>query len=377
MKTVGRRGTASGPGRVEREQREEETMVTGRIAGPLLVAALAIGLGVGEAAAQEVERLAGTEVAVYNLAGRVDVVAGSGTEVVVRVRRGGSDGGRLTLERGRIEGRETLRVRYPGDEIVYPEMGRGSRSTVSVRADGTFSDGGRGGTERVTVQGSGDGLEAWADLTVEVPAGRSTEVYLAVGHAEARGVTGDVRLDTGSGEVRASGVEGRLIVDTGSGSVDVSDVRGEVLVDTGSGRIDVARVSGERVELDTGSGGVQATGVEARSLRIDTGSGMVRIEDVSSADVEIDTGSGGVELELRTDVERLVVDTGSGGVTVRVPDGLGAEIELETGSGRIQVDVPVSVRSAGRDSFRGRIGDGRGTVSIDTGSGGIRLLPAG
>src|SRR5260221_2823754 len=39
-----------------------------------------------------------------------------------------------------LRGRETLRVIYPDDEIVYRELGRGSNTTLRVRDDGTFND---------------------------------------------------------------------------------------------------------------------------------------------------------------------------------------------------------------------------------------------
>ncbi|MEX2467976.1 MAG: hypothetical protein WD995_13785, partial [Gemmatimonadota bacterium] len=201
-------------------------------------AALAVGLALGAStpsSAQEVARLSSADVAIYNLAGRVDVVSGTGSEVVVRMSRGGRDGAQLTLEQGTSGGRETLSVRYPSDEVVYPAMGRGSTTTLNVRPDGTFSGGWRIGGDRVRVRGSGDGLEAWADLVVEIPVGRDTEIYLATGELEASGVTGDLRLDTGSGSVRAVDITGSVTIDTGSGRVEVADIRGDVMVDTGSG----------------------------------------------------------------------------------------------------------------------------------------------
>lgn len=337
----------------------------------VLLASATVPLG-----AQEVERLSGRDVAIYNLAGRVEVVAGTGPDVVVRIAREGSDADRLAVETGRIGGRETLRVVYPEDEVVYPPLGRGSTTTRTLRPDGTFSDG-RGGGDRVRIRGSGSGVEAWADLVVEVPAGRSTNVYLAVGEAEARGVDGDLRIDTGSGGVRASDLSGALDVDTGSGRVTLSDIRGGVNVDTGSGSIEAARLTGGGVTLDTGSGSITLEDVQAPSLWVDTGSGGIRMSGVRSTDVEVDTGSGSVEIELLTDVERLLVDTGSGSVTVTVPSDFGAEVELDTGSGRIEVDFPMDVRTVRRDELRGRIGDGAGTLSIDTGSGGIRLRRGG
>jgi hypothetical protein len=59
-------------------------------------------------AAQEVQRLAGQDVAVYTLAGRVRVVSGSGAEVVVRITRGG--GGCVTAPRRNRPDRRTLDV---------------------------------------------------------------------------------------------------------------------------------------------------------------------------------------------------------------------------------------------------------------------------
>jgi len=324
--------------------------------------------------AQEVERISGRSVAIYNLAGHVEVVRGSGSDVVVRVDRGGSDASELRIETGDIRGVSTLRVIYPDDEIVYPEMGRGSNTSLNVRADGTFSDGGRGRDERVQIRGRGAGLEAWADLVVEVPAGREVSVYLATGAVEARGVDGDLKIDTGSGPVTASDISGSLDVDTGSGSISVRGVAGPLRVDTGSGRVSVSDVRGDFIEIDTGSGGVTGVSLDARTLSVDTGSGSIELERVTSREILLDTGSGSIDIELLSDIDRLDADTGSGSITVRAPDSLGATVDIETGSGGIDLDFPVEVRSVRRDELRGTIGDGRGEINIDTGSGTIRLL---
>lgn len=326
--------------------------------------------------AQEVQRISGNDVAVYNLAGKVDVVQGSGSDVVVRIARGGRDASRLRIETGPIRGRSTLRVIYPDDRIVYPEMGRGSTNSSRVRPDGTFSDGdgrGRDG-DRVEIRGRGNGLEAWADLVIEVPAGRSLAVYQMVGEVDARGVDGDLLIDTGSGRVSAVDIAGSLDIDTGSGSVMVRGVVGDLRVDTGSGRVEVSDVRGRQIEVDTGSGSVRGGNLSADLVAIDTGSGSIEVTSVTSRNVMLDTGSGSIDIELTTDVDRLEADTGSGSVTVRAPAGLGATVDIETGSGGIDLDFPVEVRSVRRDRVRGTIGDGRGEITIDTGSGSIRLL---
>lgn len=324
--------------------------------------------------AQEVERVSGRDVAIYNLAGRVEIVRGSGSDVVVRIDRGGRDADELIVETGQVRGRATLRVIYPHDEIVYPEMGRGSNTSLSVRDDGTFSDGGNGRGDRVRIRGRGDGLEAWADLVIEVPVGSEVDVNLAVGEVEADGVEADLSIDTGSGAVTALDIAGSLEVETGSGSIVVRGVEGDLYAETGSGRIEASEVRGREIEIDTGSGSVRGYDLSADVLGVDTGSGGIELERVSATDVSLDTGSGSIDIELLTDIDRLDADTGSGSITVRAPAGLGATVDIETGSGGIDLDFPVEVRTIRRDEVRGTIGDGRGEINIDTGSGSVKLL---
>jgi DUF4097 and DUF4098 domain-containing protein YvlB len=80
-----------------------------------------------------------------------------------------------------------------------------------------------------------------------------------------------------------------------------------------------------------------------------------------------------VRLSVDSDVDDLSIDTGSGDVTLYVPRSLGAEISAETGSGGIRSSVPLDILRKERDSLRARLGDGRGRVYLETGSGSIHL----
>lgn len=347
-----------------------------RRVGALLLPGIALAAIVGasvQAAPQEY-RIGGDHVAVYNLAGEVNIVPGAGNEVAVTIEPRGSDAGRLEVESGEIRGRQTLRVRYPSDRIVYGDLSRGSRTRLRVRNDGTFGDRASLRGETVTIQGSGRGLEAWADMTVAVPPGQRLSLYLGAGATGVRNVDGDLEIDTGSGAVESAGTNGPLSIDTGSGTVTVMGANGPLEVDTGSGGVTVEDVTGERVVLDTGSGSVRVSGLRSQYVEVDTGSGRVSLLAVAAPNILIDTGSGGVELDLTADVDRLEVDTGSGGVTLRVPGDLGAQIEADTGSGTIEVEVPVDERTRRRTYLQGAIGDGRGSIELDTGSGSIRVL---
>jgi lia operon protein LiaG len=345
-----------------------------------VAAALAL-LGIGDAAgAQATERRAvsGDAVAVYNLAGVMRVEGGGGNEVVVEIRRGGPDGGRLRIETGERRNWQTLRVIYPSDRIVYPRLeGWGSRTTLRVDDQGYFNesgDRGWGGGNRVEIRGSGSGLEAWADLRVVVPRGKRVAVHLAAGDAILSNVDGDLMVDVSAASITTERTRGRLTLDTGSGSVRVADAQGSVSLDTGSGSVTVSDIRGDDLTMDTGSGSINGRNIEVRSLSANVGSGGIRMSGVKASRVSLDTGSGSTELELLTDVEDVNVDAGSGSVSLRLPAGAGAEVDIETGSGGIETDFPIQVTRMERNALRGRLGDGRGRIRIDSGSGRVRLI---
>jgi hypothetical protein len=319
--------------------------------------------------------LKGAEIAIYNLVGRLDVEGGAGTSVTVAVARRGRDADKLDVATGPVRGRETLRVIYPSDRIRVPGMGWGSVQQMRVNDDGTFGD---DGTKifgrRVTISGRGDGLEAYADLTVQVPKGQKIRFHFGTGEAVLTNVDGDIVVNAAAGGVTCDGVTGDLLVDTGSGDVRVSRVRGDLSVDTGSGHVSMSEVDGDFVHADTGSGGVDGTGIEAGRLHVDTGSGDIELENVNATDVSLDTGSGSVEVSLTSDIDRLHVDTGSGSVTLRVPESVGASLDIETGSGGVDTDLPIRLRRKSRDGLSGTLGDGRGSIVVETGSGSVSLL---
>jgi hypothetical protein len=341
---------------------------TGLRSALILVPALAFLARGG--AAQERFTIAGGKVAIYNLAGRTSVERGTGSAVVVEVTRGGRDGARLRVEQGPVGDHAALRVVYPGDRVAYPQA-TGS-SELRVRDDGTFGGPTRGREgRRVRVDREGE-EEAWADLRVLVPAGLDVELRVAVGEMSARGVSANLLLDTHSGGVTAEDLRGRIRIDTGSGTVLATGIEGELEVDTGSGDVVVRNARVGTLGVDTGSGAVTIEGFRADALHVDTGSGGVRGEG-DAEEVEVDTGSGDVSLDLGALLRNVMVDSGSGDVTLTVPANYGARVSLETSSGDLEVNVPLQVVRRGQDALEGTIGDGRGQLTVDTGSGNITV----
>jgi lia operon protein LiaG len=320
-------------------------------------------------------------VAIYNLAGEVRVLSGTGSDVIVEITRGGDEGSKLRVEKSTIGARNTLRVIYPDDDILYPGLGRGLHTQLRVNRDGTFynneDDDGyheRGRGDGVDISGRGRGAEMWADMTVRVPEGKTVAVYLGAGRMSASGVNAKLALRGGPGPISADNMRGALFVHAGSGHIEVRSAQGEVELMTGSGGVDVSDVRGTSLTVGTGSGGVEAADVQVARAELHTGSGGITARSFAAPDLEANAGSGRVELGLTSDVRSLNIRTGSGGVRVRMPQNVGATIDIDTGSGGIDTEgFEVVTQRHRRNHLSGKIGNGAGRIEISTGSGGVRL----
>ena len=333
-------------------------------------------LGAGRAAAEPTRyTLAGKEVVIYNLVGSVEIVPGTGSSVVAEVTLQGPDASRLKTLNGPVRGRSALRIIYPGDRVVVPAMGAHSTTTLRVRDDGTFGDDDKSDRgDRMVLSGSGPGIEARADMRILVPPGANLSVRWGTGEATVARVDAEVSLHGASMPVRGESLHGSFNADIGSGSVEILGSDAPVTVDTGSGRVHLRDVkTKDRISVDTGSGEIDGENLSAAALEIDSGSGSITLENVDSRAVTVDTGSGEIDVDLNGDVSTLVLESGSGDVTVAVPKGAGAQLSVETGSGGIRTELALESQVRKHGSLVGRLGDGRGTIDIETGSGTVTL----
>ena len=342
----------------------------------VVAAAAALTVAATPTPAQETYELSGDPAAVWNLAGVV-TVTGGGSALTVEVKLGGADAGRLEVATGAVgldwdgvKQVDALRIVYPGDEIVY----EGGGTELHVRDDGTFYRGGHDEGRKVKIGETGGGLDAYADLDIRVPSGKTVRIYLAAGEVVVSNVDGDLAVSAGSADIRSSGTSGRLELDTGSGDVEVADASGDISLDTGSGDVEAHNISNGDLVVDTGSGDVTGGEITVGQLNVDTGSGDVAFRGVEAAEVSVDTGSGDVEITFGSSPSEVSADTGSGDVTFTLPNSWESSVELDTSSGEIHSDFPLTVDEMDEDHVEGRVGTGGGSLEVDTGSGDIRLL---
>ncbi|MDE3129199.1 MAG: DUF4097 family beta strand repeat protein [Gemmatimonadota bacterium] len=221
---------------------------------------------------------AGTLVSAYDINGDISVVPGTGSTVEVTGRRHGSDADVYAV------------VKEYDKHVVVCVLYRDTDE--SCDEDGAHMH-------------SNDrhwGRDASIDLTVKVPASMT---------ADARSVSGDVRIDGAHGDVHAASVSGDLTL----------------------------------------------RNLSATSVRATTVSGDV--------DAAVSALSGDGELVFRSV---------SGDVTVAMPAGLDADFSMSTVSGDLDTDFPLTLSGRmGRRRIEARIGKGGRRFSVSTVSGDVRL----
>jgi hypothetical protein len=162
----------------------------------------------------------------------------------------------------------------------------------------------------------------WIRVELEVP--RNLRARLTTGDGNIAvngGLEGDMRFNTGDGNIEALDLAGSLEARTGDGNVRVGGRFESVNVSTGDGNVEVRAASGSRV---------------ASGWRISTGDGNVRLD---------------------------------------LPSNIAADLDAHTGDGRIHVDLPLMLPAGEhkRDRVRGQMNGGGMPVNIRTGDGSITL----
>ena len=157
---------------------------------------------------------------IYDAVGHVTLHHGTGSDIVIVATRVGADAGRIGFAFDRESDRGVYRVVFPVSDIeriADPDGDGGGRTTLRLRADGTFGgDGERGGSfirraaragrgEEIEVGGRG-GFRGSANLDITVPDGKVLKVHVVAGGVRAEGVNGDVLVDTWGADAAASDI---------------------------------------------------------------------------------------------------------------------------------------------------------------------------
>ncbi len=277
---------------------------------------------------------------------------------------------------GAIPAANRLRVRGHGPVTVTAGAGReiSYTITVSVMASSAARAQLAVNQQPIKVESDGD----WAILTTPGGAALSTVtirapklIWLTVattnGAVDARGVEGNLDVNTGAGELSCDRIRGDCTLMTGGGDIHVGEVGGALRCGTRGGHITVKDVGGQAA-LATDGGDIEALRAGG-SVNAQTGAGTVHIGWANGA---VDAASGGGE---------IVVDKAAGIVTARnlagpVQVGAAAGVHCESHSGGIRVSniagamrVSTSAGSIFASLLNGRLADsflatGNGDITV-------------
>lgn len=197
--------------------------------------------------------LKGNRISIYNIVGRVHVT-GSGSSPSATITQRGRDATKLKIVDGNIDGRESLRIVIPMIALRLCTIAIGifapsseSATTAPLVAlmtravtDARGRAGGNRSVNNMRVSDDQGGLDAAADIEVQVPHGASLRVNVGAGDVVVNNVNRDLAVDVHAANVAVSDVKGVVDLDVGSGHSDVSNIAGSVMLDVGSGRISLA-----------------------------------------------------------------------------------------------------------------------------------------
>lgn len=327
--------------------------------------------------------LHGKRVTICNAIGEATMVPTDGPDVVVEVTKRGPDADRLRFEVGQCDGAERLRIVYPGNRVVDPEMDGNSLRETTL--EGCCQ------TERIRFTRKGDGLNARADLVIHVPRDVRLSLGLAAGSVKAErlnasldidtgsatilitDMTGALAIDSGSGGATITGFRGALAIDSGSGGIEIEELDGKLSVDSGSGGVTLSRVRADKMAIDAGSGPIKGDDLVAGSMAVDSGSGGIDLVRLNGETISLECGSGGIHADLVDSPRSLHIESGSGGVQLTAPRDLDATLQISCSKKQLDVGVPVTASKISSSYFEGVAGSGRGLIVIENGSGGVSL----
>ena len=198
-----------------------------------------------------------------------------------------------------------------------------------------------------------------ADLDITVPIGTRVQIEGFSAPYTVKGVKGEVKLETMSGNVDVFDAVGRTQIETVSGYIRADQIDGDLRAESVSGRLDISNVNGD-VDGASVSGHVRITGARSKAVKAETVSSSVSYSGT------IDPSG------------TYTFASNSGRITLAVPADIGATVSLETFSGNVDSDFPVTMGSGtnrmGHDSkFEFKIGNGRARITLESFSGNIRI----
>ncbi len=232
---------------------------------------------------------------------------------------------------------------------------------------------------------------------IVVPRQTNVECRSSYGHVELAGIEGDVSGRTSSGSVRAEEIrgsanlgssygsitldgfsEGDLTLKTSSGKITISDAAfGSCDAGTSYGSVTARSMEGDSIKLRSSSGSIELVEATAETMDLSTSYGRVEARQIRVRDLRAHSGSGSVEIDCAEGCPPELtaqIKSSYGSVVFAAPPEFAGQVHLATNYGSVRTDRPITIRGElSKKKIDGAIGDGAGSLHIETSSGSVTL----
>lgn len=296
------------------------------------------------------------------------------------------------------------RLHFRAHEVVHTTSDdEAKKAFTSLMPKLTIS----GNSVLLHVEGTTNGK---TDLTVELPAGASSDINAGRGDVTVTGLKGAANVTSGHGDVKfetmgssaharmskgdfsAHGVQGELTVDGHGNDVTLSEIRGKVLLEGDFfGDIHLEQIAAP-VHFHSMRTDIELTRVDgdmtmdSSDLHIQQANGPTRIttnnKQIECAqmygDVRIENKNGDVTVSSASPMGTIFIQNQKGAINFSAPPNAGFNVDAHTNDGEIETDFPLSVNGGENDkSLNGQVGKGGPKVTLTVTHGDIHLSKGG
>ncbi len=163
-------------------------------------------------------------------------------------------------------------------------------------------------------------------------------------------IIGDVRVNTGGGEISTKNITGEVILESSGGEIETGDITGNASITTMGGEIKTGAIKGKHAQIKTMGGDIALKSVEAR-LSLQTYGGDIKMGDLIGqatlktfgGDIKLQNAPNGVDattlggnIKLNEVGKFVRAKTNGGNIIVKKVTGF---VDLKTSAGRATVGL--------------------------------------
>jgi DUF4097 and DUF4098 domain-containing protein YvlB len=261
---------------------------------------------------------------------------------------------------------------------VLCESSFGSLSTTGLQGNvkGKTSS---GSIKAAQIDGPVDLDTSFGSIDCRNIAGPTALLHSNSGSITAADLKGEAKIVTSFGSITCNSFSGTTLdLKTDSGRIAISDAACRTcLAVTSYGSLACHRVKGDAIKLKSGSGSLDLATVDTPDLDISTSFGSIKAQEITTPKLMASSGSGSINIVCTpaTPADLTAeVKSSFGGIDFKAPPAFAGRLDLRTDFGSIHTALPVTISgNIDKKKVVGTVGEGKGLIRLQTGSGSINL----